>query len=50
MQYLKEICLKIIDGLEQNFESEIISVAISVFSWCWLRNNHRAAVGPNPEL
>lgn len=37
---------KVIDGLEQNLESEIVSVDASVFSWCWLRNNHESAVGP----
>lgn len=39
-----------IDGLEQNFERGIISVDVSVFRWCCLRSNHRAAVGPNPDL
>ena len=36
----------ITDGLEQNLESEIISVDASVFSWCRLTNNHKSAVGP----
>ena len=41
---------KFINGLGQNLGNKITSVDVSVFTWCCLRNNHRAVVGPNPEL
>ena len=41
--------LQFIDGLEQALESEIIS-ADGVVNWYWLRNNPRAAIGPNTEI